>query len=136
VGETFKYERVIPTPMAKGSGKGKKGGKSKKGGKPKKEDKGKQTASQKSRFSPIKTQVHESDTKEVTAIQAFLTSLILFSLLLGPIMGLGAYLARDMSAVSGLFPAKEEAFMGGMAIGIAISFLISLLFVRKAVASS
>lgn len=122
--------------MAKGSGKGKKGGKSKKGGKPGKMEKGKQTGFQKGRFAPVKTPVHESDIKEVTAMRAFLTSFILFTFILGPILALGAYLARDMSAVSGIFPAKEEAFIGGLVIGIALSFVISLWFTRKAVATS
>jgi hypothetical protein len=134
MGETFKYERVIPTPMAKGSGKGKKGSASKKGDKPKKEDKSKKEAAKRSRFSPIKTQVHESGIKEVSALRAFLTSFILLALILAPSLGLGLYFAWDM--VVETFETPEAAFMGGMGIGMAVSFVIAVLFTRKAVATA
>lgn len=127
-GETFIYELVIAAPMAKGSGKGKKGDKGKKSGKPKKD------APKRSRFSPVKTQVHESDMREVSAGRAFLTSFVMFALILAPVLGLGLYFARE--AVIDTFPTPEEAFMAGMAAGLVVSFVISLIFTRKAVASS
>ena len=163
-GETFKYERVIPTLMAKGSGKGKKdaaskkdekpekdkepkkddkakmadkskkgaaskkGDKFKKGGKPKKE------AAKRSRFSPIKTPVHESGMREVSALRAFLISFVFLSLILAPVLGLGLYFAWDK--VIEYFPTPEGAFMAGMGFGLAVSFVIAVLFTRKAVATA
>lgn len=163
-GETFKYERVIPTHMAKGSGKGKKdaaskkdekpekdkepkkddkakmadkskkgaaskkGDKFKKGGKPKKE------AAKRSRFSPIKTPVHESGMREVSALRAFLISFVFLSLILAPVLGLGLYFAWDK--VIEYFPTPEGAFMAGMGFGLAVSFVIAVLFTRKAVATA
>jgi hypothetical protein len=132
--KTFKYERVIPTPMAKGSGKGKKGDKSKKGGGSKKGEGPKKDAVKRSRFSPIKTPVHESGMREVSALRAFLTSFIFFSLILSPVLGLGFYFAWDI--VVDYFETPEIAFMGGMGIGMAISFIIAVLFTRKAVATA
>ncbi|UCC93748.1 MAG: hypothetical protein JSW25_03530 [Thermoplasmata archaeon] len=120
--------------MAKGSGKGKKGGASKKGDKPKRDDKPKKEAQKRSRFSPIKTQVHESGIKEVSALRAFLTSFVFFSLILAPVLGLGLYFAWDM--FTDLLETEEVAFMVGMAGGILISFVIAVLFTRKAVAST
>ncbi len=120
--------------MAKGSGKGKKDGKSKKGEKFKKGDKPKKEVQKRSRFSPIKTPVHESAIKEVSALRAFLTSFIMFSLILSPVLGLGMYFIRD--AIVDTFPTAEEAFMFGMALGLVVSFVISVVFTRKAVATA
>ena len=156
--KTFKYERVIPTHMAKGSGMGMKDASSKKGDKPekdkepKKDDKAtkadkskkgdkfkkggkpKREAAKRSRFSPIKTQVHESGIKEVSALRAFLTSFVFFSLILSPVLGLGLYFVWDV--VVDYFPTPEGAFMAGMGIGLAVSFVIAVLFTRKAVATA
>ena len=126
--KTFKYERVIPTHMAKGSGKGKKDVSSKKGDKFKKGGKPKKEAAKRSRFSPIKTQVHESGIKEVSALRAFLTSFVFFSLILSPVLGLGLYFVWD--SVIDYFPTPEGAFMAGMGIGLAV------LFTRQAVATA
>jgi hypothetical protein len=138
--KTFKYERVIPTPMAKGSGKGKKSDKPKKGDKSQKADaskkggKPKKDAVKRSRYSPIRTKVHESGIKEVTALQAFLTSFIFLSLILAPVLGLGLYFAWNI--VVDYFSTPEMAFMSGMGIGLTLSFVIALLFTRKAVATA
>jgi len=125
--KTFKYEWVIPTSMAKGSGKSKKGDKgkfSKKQAAPRKPH----------RFNPIRTSRHESSMTEVSAKRAFLTSFILFSIILAPICGIGAYFTREFDAIVGLFSGREEAFVIGMAIGVVIAFMISILFTRKAIA--
>ena len=135
--KTFKYEWVIPTSMAKGSGKRKKGDKSKgkdksstKGSKPKKA----QTTHKPHRYSPIRTSRHESSMEEVSAKRAFLTSFVLFSIILAPICGIAAYFARDFGSIAEWFSGREEAFIIGMAIGVVIAFGISILFTRKAIA--
>ncbi|MCK5252007.1 MAG: hypothetical protein KAQ96_03625 [Thermoplasmata archaeon] len=132
--------------MAKGSGKGKKGvkpqkdkepkkgDKSKKGDKFKKGGKPKKEAVKRSRFSPIKTPVHEAGIKEVSALRAFLTSFVFFSLILAPVLGLGLYFVWD--SVIDYFPTPEGAFIAGMGIGLAVSFVIAVLFTRKAVATA
>jgi hypothetical protein len=136
-GETFIYEWVIPTFMAKGAGKRKKGGKSKgkdksskKGDKPKKQ----QMTQKPHRYSPIRTSHHDSSMKEVSAKRAFLTSVLLFSIILAPILGIVLYFARDVSSLEAFFSNREEAFIAGMAIGVAFAFVISILFTRKAIA--
>ena len=128
--------------MAKGSGKGKKDDKSDKGKKDKKSDKGRKLtkaerqkeAIRRSRFSPIKTPVHEAGMREISALRAFLTSLLFFALLLAPVLGLGLYFVYDNFA--DLFSTPEQAFMAGMGAGIAAAFVIAVLFTRKAVATS
>jgi cation transport ATPase len=128
--------------MAKGSGKGDKDEKSAKGKKGKKADKGKKLskdervreAIRRSRFSPIKTPVHDADMKEISALRAFLTSLLFFALLLAPVLGLGFYFVWDKAA--DLFTTRETAFMYGMGAGIIAAFVIAVLFTRKAVATS
>ena len=127
--------------MARSSGKGKK---SKKGSKPKQGEKSKEgtkpqrdDAGWRSRHTPVKTPVHESaPMKEVTATRAFLTSFVLFSLILGPVLGIGVYFGRTVDVVTSVFPSKEAAFMGGMAFGILVAFFVSIVFTRKAVAQS
>ncbi len=128
--------------MAKGSGKGNKDEKADKGKKGKKSDKGRKLtkderqkeAIRRSRFSPIKTPVHEAGMKEISALRAFLTSLLFFALLLAPVLGLGLYFVYD--SLADLFTSPEEAFMAGMGVGIVASFVIAVLFTRKAVATS
>ncbi|NIP34888.1 MAG: hypothetical protein GWN18_08105 [Thermoplasmata archaeon] len=123
--------------MAKGSGKDKKKdekSKKDKKSKGKREDKPKKEAQKRSRYVPIKTAVHEPGMKEVSALRAFLTSLIFFTLILAPVLGLGLYFMWD--AVVDLFPTQEDAFMAGMAAGVVLAFVISLVFTRRAVASS
>ena len=136
--KTFKYGGDIPTHMAKGSGKKKdemsKDFKAKKEAKAAKEARARQDAARRSRFSPVKTPVHEAETTEVSALRAFLTSLVLLSLILAPVMGLGLYFAWDMA--TDLFPRPESAFMAGMGIGVLASFVVALLFTRKAIATS
>jgi hypothetical protein len=130
--KTFKYERDIPTPMAKGSGKGKKGDKSKKDLKPKKDDRTRKAP----KSSPIRTVHHESSMSEVSAKRAFLTSFVLFSAILAPVFGLGAYFARDMGSLQGLMDTAEAFFVMGMLGGVAVAFVGSLIFTRKAIATS
>ena len=135
--KTFKYEWVIPTSMAKGSGKRKKGDKSK--GKDKSSKKGykskkAQTTHKPHRYSPIRTSRHESSMEEVSAKRAFLTSFVLFSIILAPICGIAAYFARDFGSIAEWFSGREEAFIIGMAIGVVVAFVISILFTRKAIA--
>ncbi len=126
--------------MAKGSGKGKKDASSKKEGASKKDAKvskearARQEAARRSRFNPIKTPVHEPATMEVSALRAFITSLVLLSLILAPVMGLGLYFAWDLAA--DLFSRPESAFMSGMGLGVLVSFLVALLFTRKAIATA
>lgn len=100
----------------------------------KKEVRPKKEAQKKSRIVPIKTAVHEPGMKEVSALRAFLTSLVFFTLILAPVLGLGLYFMWD--AVVDIFPTQEDAFMGGMAAGVVLAFVISLVFTRRAVASS
>lgn len=138
------YEWVIPGPMARSSGKGKKSDKSKKGDKYGKAHKGKDgpkakksDAGYRSRFTPVRTAAHEpTDVPEVTAGRAFLTSFVLFSLILGPVIGMGVYFGRTAEAINSVFPTKEGAFMGGMVIGILLALVVSVVFTRKAVAQS
>ena len=135
--KTFKYEWVIPTSMAKGSGKRKKGDKSK--GKDKSSKKGytpkkAQMAYKPHRTIPIRTSRHESSMTEVSAKRAFLTSFVLFSIILAPICGIAAYFARDFGSIAEWFSGREEAFIIGMAIGVVIAFGMSILFTRKAIA--
>lgn len=123
--------------MAKGSGKRKKGDMSKGGEKPSKKTykpKKKATVHKAHRISPIRTTQHDSSMTEVSAKRAFLTSLLLFSILLAPICGIGAYFARDIGSLEAFFSNREEAFIVGMAIGVVIAFVISILFTRKAIA--
>ena len=103
---------------------------SKKTYKPKK----KATVHKAHRISPIRTTQHDSSMTEVSAKRAFLTSLLLFSILLAPICGIGAYFARDIGSLEAFFSNREEAFIVGMAIGVVIAFVISILFTRKAIA--
>lgn len=155
--ETFKYEWVIPTSMAKGSGKGKKdevskkdekplkddkpvkdekakkADKSKKGGKSKKGIKPKKDAAKRTRFTPVKTPVLESSMKEVSALRAFLVSFLFLTLILAPTLGLGLYFAWDnIDALK----TPEDAFMIGMGLGTAVGFVMAVLFTRKAVATA
>jgi hypothetical protein len=130
--------------MARSSGKGKKSNKSKKGDRSGQAKKGKDEPKAKkgdggyrSRFTPVRTAAHEStDAPEVTAGRAFLTSFVLFTLILGPVIGMGVYFARTADAINSVFPTKEGAFMGGMAIGILLALIVSVVFTRKAVAQS
>ena len=117
--------------MAKGSGKD---GKGDKGKQSKKAEKAKREAAKRSRFVPVKTPVHDADMKEISALRAFLTSLLFFALLLAPVLGLGLYFAWDI--VVDYFSTPEQAFMGGMGLGIAVAFVIAILFTRRAVATS
>ncbi len=136
LGETFKYERVIPTPMAKGSGKSKKDDKSKKDKRSKKDGKYKKESKTRKapKSSPIRTVHHESSMKEVSAKRAFLTSFILFSAILAPVFGLGAYFARDIGSIGDLLDSKETFFVVGMMAGVLVAFVGALLFTRKAIA--
>lgn len=120
--------------MAKGSGKGKKDGKPDKGKLSKKDEKQRKEAAKRSRFVPVKTPVHDADMLEISALRAFLTSFVFFILLLAPVLGLGLYFAWDL--VVDIFSSQEEAFMAGMGIGVGVSFIIAVLFTRRAVASS
>lgn len=130
LGETFIYEWVIPTLMAKGSGKGKKDNKSKKDDRSKKEEK----TRKKPKSSPIKTSHHESSMKEVSAKRAFLTSFVLFSAILAPVFGLGAYFARDISSLRDLLESSDMFFVFGMALGVLVAFVGAIIFTRKAIA--
>ncbi len=123
--------------MAKSSGKRKKGDKSKGKGKSSKKaykPKKDQRVQKVHRFNPIRTTHHESSMKEVSAKRAFLTSFILFSIILAPIFGLGVYFTRDVNTIVDWFSGREEAFIAGMAIGVVVAFVISILFTRKAIA--
>jgi len=71
--------------------------------------------------------------KEVSALRAFLTSFLFLSLILAPVLGLGLYFAWDNI---GALETPEGAFMAGMGIGVAVSFLMAVLFTRKAVATA
>ncbi len=135
-GETFIYERVIPTPMAKGSGKGKKDDKSKKDKRSKKDKKFKKESKTRKapKSSPIRTVHHESSIKEVSAKRAFLTSFILFSAILAPVFGLAAYFARDIGSIGDLLDSNEAFFILGMSVGVLMAFVGALIFTRKAIA--
>jgi hypothetical protein len=116
VGERLKYERGIPTPMAKG-GKGTKGSK----------DRGsKGTRSTKS----------SSTKEEVTFKQAFSLSFLMFSVILAPVLGLGLYFVRNAEFLTNIFASREDVFLGGMAIGVALAFVVSIIFTRRALAHS
>ena len=49
---------------------------------------------------------------------------------------MGVYFGRSVEVVSSVFPTKEAAFMGGMAIGVLVAFIVSIVFTRKAVAQA
>jgi hypothetical protein len=138
--------------MAKGSGKGKKdtsdkdkkakedkkstkaGKGEKRSKKDKKPEKPKREATKRPKTSPIKTPIHEPEMKDISALRSFLTSFLLFALLLAPVLGLGLYFAWD--AAVDILPTAEDAFMAGMGAGIAVAFVIAVLFTRKAIATS
>lgn len=73
---------------------------------------------------------------EVTARSAFTVSFVLFSLLLAPIVGLGAYFGRDISFLQAVFDKPVSVFLGGFAIGILAAFVISIVFTRRAIAQA
>ena len=74
--------------------------------------------------------------EEVTAKRAFITSFVMLSLFLAPVLGLGMYFARESDMLSAIFSTREWTFLGGMFIGILIAFVMSIVFTRKAVAHS
>ena len=116
--------------MAKGSGKKKNDSGPSVDDAAKKESRTRKPA----RTSPIKTAVHDSDLKEVSAARAFVISFVLFTIILAPVIGLGAYFIQDAEGVGGLFQNREDAFLYGMLLGMIISFIGSIVFTRKAVA--
>ena len=73
---------------------------------------------------------------EVTARSAFTVSFVLFTLLLAPIAGLGAYFGRDVSFLQAIFDKPVSVFLGGFAIGILAAFVISIVFTRRAIAEA
>ena len=120
--------------MAKGPGKGKRNDASKKDKGSKKDDRSRREAAKRSRVVPIKTPVHEPRMREISALRSFITSFVFFALILAPVLGLGLYFGWDI--VIDYFPTEEDAFMGGMAVGVGAAFVIAVLFARKTVATS
>jgi len=88
------------------------------------------------RSSPTRTPLYEDrdESKEVSARRAFLTSFVMFSIILAPVLGIGLYFARNIEFVLEVFPSREDAYLGGMAMGLVIAFVVSIIFTRKAVA--
>ena len=84
----------------------------------------------------IKAAHREERAEEVSALQAFLLSFIMFSLVLAPVLGLGIYFGRSVESISSVLPTPEGTFLGGMLVGVLVAFVISLVFTRRAVAQA
>jgi hypothetical protein len=74
--------------------------------------------------------------EEVSALQAFLLSFIMLSVILAPVLGLGIYFGRSVETISSVFPTPEGTFLGGMLIGVLVAFVVSIIFTRRAVAQA